>query len=145
VFQRTGKKLPGAGEFSDHTKADKTSCPLVFRQDEKADGEDQNHEGETKDDLSQEMVTELEEEGGVRRHTSLFDLWFAHDSGLIKHVESHGKDWIGPLRSNRQVTYANKEMRWKGASTRKNAKSMRKRTKSGRRHCRCRSEVKFGW
>jgi hypothetical protein len=30
---------------------------------------------------------------------------------LIKHVESDGKDWIGPLQSNRQVTYANKEMR----------------------------------
>ncbi len=25
-------------------------------------------------------------------------------------VESYGKDWIGPLRSNRQVTFANEEM-----------------------------------
>ena len=57
------------------------------------------------------MVTELEEEVGVRRYTYLFDSWFAHDSRLIKHVESDGKDWIGPLQSNRQVTYANKEMR----------------------------------
>jgi SRSO17 transposase len=40
-----------------------------------------------------------------------FDSWFAHDSGLIKHVESYDKDWIGPLRSNRKVTYANQEMR----------------------------------
>jgi hypothetical protein len=30
---------------------------------------------------------------------------------LIKHVESYRKDWIGPLRSDRQVTYADKEMR----------------------------------
>ncbi len=121
VFQRTGKELPGAGEFYDHTEGepvwgqdlvysfytdDKTSYPLVFRQYEKTDDED-----ETKYDLSREMVTELEEEVGVPADTYLFDSWFAHDSGLIKHIESYGKDWIGPLRSNRQVTYANKEMR----------------------------------
>ncbi len=43
--------------------------------------------------------------------TYLFDSWFAHDSGLIAHVESYGKDWVGPLRSNRQVEFANKERR----------------------------------
>jgi Transposase DDE domain. len=43
--------------------------------------------------------------------TYLFDSWFAHDSGLIKHIESHQKDWIGPLRSNRQVTFADEEKR----------------------------------
>jgi len=126
VFQRTGKELPGAGEFYDHTEGEpvwgqdlvysfytdyKTSYPLVFRQYEKADDEDQNNEDETKYDLSREMVTELEEEVGVPADTYLFDSWFAHDSGLIKHVESYDKDWVGPLRSNRQVTYANREMR----------------------------------
>ena len=25
-------------------------------------------------------------------------------------AESHGKDWIGPLRSNRKVTYAGEEI-----------------------------------
>ncbi|ELY58734.1 IS701 family transposase [Natronococcus jeotgali] len=126
VFQRTGKELPGAGEFYDHTEGepvwgqdlvysfytdDKTSYPLVFRQYEKADDEDQDDADETKYDLSREMVTELEEEVGVPADTYLFDSWFAHDSELIKHVESYGKDWIGPLRSNRKVTYANQEMR----------------------------------
>ena len=89
----------------------KTSYPLVFRQDKKADDEDQNDEDETKYDLSREMVTEFKEEVGVPADTYLFDSWFAHNSGLIKYVESDGKDWIGPLRSNRRVTYANKEMR----------------------------------
>jgi hypothetical protein len=126
VFRRIGKELPGAGEFYDHTEGGpvwsqdlvysfytdyKTSYPLVFRQYEKADDEDQNDEDETKYDLPREMVTELEEEGSVPADTYLFDSWFVHDSGLIKHVESYGKDWIGPLRSNRQMTYANKEER----------------------------------
>ncbi len=43
--------------------------------------------------------------------TYLFDLWFAHDSDLIGHVESHGKDWIGPRRSNRQVTFEGEQQR----------------------------------
>ena len=41
----------------------------------------------------------------------LFDSWFAHDSGLPDHIESYNKDWIGPLRSNRKVTYAGEEIR----------------------------------
>jgi hypothetical protein len=80
VFQRTGKELPSAGKFSDHTEPvwgqnlvysfdtdDKTSYPLVFRQDEKAD--DENQDDETNYDLVREMITELEGEVGVRRHT----------------------------------------------------------------------------
>jgi SRSO17 transposase len=62
-------------------------------------------------DLAREIVTELEEEVGVRRHTYLFDSWFAHDSGLPEHIEFYGKDWIGPLRSNRKVTYGGEELR----------------------------------
>ena len=126
VNQRTGEELPGAGEFYDHSEGepvwgqdlvysfytdDKTSYPLVFRQYEKSGDENQEDEDKTKYDLSREMVTELEEEVGVPAETYLFDCWFAHDSRLIKHVESYGKDWVGPLRSNRKVTYANKEMR----------------------------------
>jgi SRSO17 transposase len=80
VFQRTGKELPGAGKFYDHTEGelvwgqdlvysfytdDKTSYPLMFRQYEKADDEDQDDADETKYDLSQEMITELEEEVGI--------------------------------------------------------------------------------
>ncbi|SFP95476.1 hypothetical protein SAMN05216277_11310 [Halolamina pelagica] len=38
--------------------------------------------------------------------TYLFDSWVAHDSGPPDHIEAYGKDWIGPLRSNRKVTYA---------------------------------------
>jgi hypothetical protein len=67
------------------------------------------------------MITELEEVVGVPADTYLLDSWFAHDSELIKHVESYGKDWVGPLRSNRQVTYDKRRcasMRWKSASTR---------------------------
>ena len=47
----------------------------------------------------------------VPANTYLFDSWFAHDSDLIGHLESYDTDWIGPLRSNRQVTYDQEEMR----------------------------------
>ena len=43
--------------------------------------------------------------------TYLMDSWFTHDSNLIEHIESYGKDWVGPLRSNRQVTYGGEEIR----------------------------------
>ena len=126
VLQRTGKELPGAGSFYDHSEGEpvwgqdlvyafyvdhKTSYPLAFRQYEKAEDEDQEDEEATKYELAKEIITELEEEIGVPAATYLFDSWFAHDSGLIKHVESYKKDWIGPLRSNRQVTYDGKEKR----------------------------------
>jgi SRSO17 transposase len=126
VFQRTGKELPGAGSFYDHSEGEpvwgqdlvyafyvdhKTSYPLAFRQYEKAEDEGQEDEEATKYELAKEIITELEEEIGVPATTYLFDSWFAHDSGLIKHVESYKKDWIGPLRSNRQVTFDGEEKR----------------------------------
>ena len=75
-----------------------TAYPLTFR----LYGD--NKDDESKYDLAREVVTELEEEAGVHRYTYLFDPWVAHDSDLIGHLESYYKDWIGPLRSNRQVT-----------------------------------------
>ncbi|OYR60067.1 IS701 family transposase, partial [Halorubrum ezzemoulense] len=66
---------------------------------------------DTKYDLAREIVTELEDEVGVPADTYLFDSWFAHDSGLPELIESSEKDWIGPLRSNRQVTYGGEEIR----------------------------------
>jgi len=42
--------------------------------------------------------------------TYLMDSWFTHDSNLIDHIESYDKDWIGPLRSNRNVTYGGEEI-----------------------------------
>ncbi|MFC6964855.1 transposase [Halocatena marina] len=115
VFQRTGKELLGIGEFYDRTEGkpgwgqnlvysfytdDKTSYPLVFRQYEKADDEDQNDDDETKYDLSREMITELEEEVSVPADTYLLDSWLAHDSNLIKHVESTVKlGWTAAERS----------------------------------------------
>ena len=123
VNQRTGEELPGVGEFYDHSEGepvwgqdlvyafyvdDKTSYPLTVRQYEKVEDED---EDKTKYDLARDIVTELEEEVGVPADVYLMDAWFAHDSGLIEHIESYGKDWMGPLRSNRKVTYANEEMR----------------------------------
>jgi len=126
VLQRTGKQLPGAGSFYDHSEGKpvwgqdlvyafyvdhKTSYPLAFRQYEKAEDEDQEDEEATKYELAKEIITELEEEIGVPAATYLFDSWFAHDSGLINHVESYKKDWVGPLRSNRQVTYDGEEKR----------------------------------
>jgi SRSO17 transposase len=123
VNQKTGEELPGAGRFYDHSEGetvwgqnlvyafyadDKTAYPLTFRQYENRDDED---EDETKYQLAREIITELEEEVGVPADTYLFDSWFAHDSDLIEHVESYNKDWVGPLRSNRKVIYANEEMR----------------------------------
>jgi len=123
VNQKTGEELPGAGRFYDHAEGEtvwgqnlvyafyadeKTAYPLTFRQYENRDDED---EDETKYQLAREIITELEEEVGVPADTYLFDAWFAHDSDLIEHVESYNKDWVGPLRSNRKVIYANEEMR----------------------------------
>ena len=125
MLQRTGKELPGAGSFYDHSEGEpvwgqnlvyafytdhKTSYPLAFRQYEKADDDEEDVEA-TKYELAQEIITELEEEIGVPAATYLFDSWFAHGSELIKHVKSHRKDWIGPLRSNRQVTFDDEEKR----------------------------------
>jgi hypothetical protein len=123
VTQRTGEELPGVGKFYDHSEGepvwgqdlvyafyvdDKTSYPLTVRQYEKVKDKD---EDKTKYDFAQDIVTELETEVGVPADTYLLDAWFAHDSDLIGRIESHGKDWVGPLRSNRKVTYANEEMR----------------------------------
>jgi len=123
VTQRTGEQLPGVGEFYDHSEGepvwgqnlvyafyvdDKTSYPLTVRQYEKSKNE---NEDKTKYDLARDIITELEEEVGVSADTYLIDAWFAHDSGLTGHIESYSKDWVGPLRSNRKVTYANEEMR----------------------------------
>jgi len=70
----------------------KTSYPLAFRQYEKSEDENQENEEATKYEPAKEIITELEKEIGVPAATYLFDSWFAHDSGLIKHVESYKKD-----------------------------------------------------
>jgi hypothetical protein len=66
--------------LSNYYTDNKTSYPLVFRQYEKADDEDQDDANETKYDPSWEMITELEEEVGVRKNTYLFE---NSDSELI--------------------------------------------------------------
>ncbi len=83
----------------------------MFRQYKKDTDDDPADDHQTKYDLSREMVTQLEEEVGVPAETYLFDSGFAHDSDLIEHAESYDKDWVGPLRSNRQLTYDGEEMR----------------------------------
>jgi SRSO17 transposase len=117
INQKAGDEVPGVGHFYDHAEGDtvwgqnivyafyadeKTAYPLAFRLYE---------DGDSKLDLAREIIAELEEEVGVPAGTYLFDSWYAHDSGLIEHIESYEKDWIGPLRSNRQVTYDQEEMR----------------------------------
>ena len=119
VNHKTGKELPGVGKFYDHAEGDtvwgqnlvyafyadkKTAYPLAFRLYD-------NDDDRTKYDLAQEIITELEEEVGVPADTYLMDSWFTHDSNLIEYIESYDKDWIGPLRSNRQVTYGGEEIR----------------------------------
>jgi len=124
ITEKAGDDVPGVGHFYDHAEGDtvwgqdliyafyaddKTAYPLTFRLYEQQDDEEDDHD--TKYDLAREIVTELEEEVGVPADTYLFDSWFAHDSGLPEQIESYGKDWIGPLRSNRKVTYAGEELR----------------------------------
>jgi FOG: Transposase len=123
ITEKAGDEVPGVGHFYDHAEGDtvwgqdliyafyaddKTAYPLTFRLYEKQDEDASNHD--TKYDLAREIVTELEDEVGVPADTYLFDSWFAHDSALVEHIESYGNDWIGPLRSNRQVTYAGEEI-----------------------------------
>ena len=98
---RTGRNPPRSDRFLLNTA-------LSFCLYKKQDEDDQNHD--IKYDLAREIVTELEDEVGVPADTYLFDSWFARDSTLVKHIESYGNDWIGPLRSNRQETYAGEEI-----------------------------------
>jgi len=124
ITDKAGDHVPGVGHFYDHAEGDtvwgqdliyafyadhKTAYPLTFRLYEQQDDDAQDHD--TKYDLAREIVTELEEEVGVPADTYLFDSWFAHDSDLPEHIESYDKDWIGPLRSNRQVTYGGEDIR----------------------------------
>jgi SRSO17 transposase len=124
ITEKAGDEVPGIGRFYDHAEGDtvqgqdivyafyaddKTAYPLTFRLYEQQDEDDEDHD--TKYDLAREIITELEEEVGVPADTYLFDSWFAHSSDLLEYIESYGKDWIGPLRSNRQVTYAGEEIR----------------------------------
>ena len=119
VNHKTGKELPGVGRFYDHAEGEtvwgqnlvyafyadeKTAYPLAFRL---YDDDDDR----TKYDLAREIITELEDEVGVPADTYLMDSWFTHDSNLTEYIESYGKDWVGPLRSNRQVTYGGEEIR----------------------------------
>ena len=119
ISEKAGDEIPGVGRFYDHAEGDtvwgqnivyafyadnKTAYPLTFRLYEDEDNE-------SKYDLARDIVSELEEEIGVPAATYLFDSWFAHDSNLAEYIESYDKDWIGPLRSNRQVTYDQEEMR----------------------------------
>ena len=98
INQKAGDEVPGVGHFYDHAEGDtvwgqnivyafyadeKTAYPLAFRLYEDED---------SKLDLAREIITELEEEVGARRDTYLFDSWYAHDSGLIEHIESYDKD-----------------------------------------------------
>ena len=123
ITEKAGDEIPGVDRFYDHAEGDtvwgqnivyafyaddKTAYPLTFRLYEKQDEDDQDHD--TKYDLARDIVTELEKEVGVPADTYLFDSWFAHDSDLVEHVESYGNDWIGPIRSNRQVTYDQEQM-----------------------------------
>ena len=93
ITEKAGDSVPGVGRFYDHAEGDtvwgqnivyafyadeKTAYPLAFRLYEDED---------SKLDLAREIITELEEEVGARRDTYLFDSWYAHDSGLIKHIE----------------------------------------------------------
>jgi len=118
VDEKTGEELPGVGKFYDHAEGDtvwgqnlvyafyadeKTAYPLAFRLYD--DDDDRS-----KYDLAREMITEIEEEIGVPAGTYLTDAWFTHDSNLLEHIESYNKDWLGPLRSNRNVTYGGEEI-----------------------------------
>ena len=117
VTEKAGDDVPGVDYFYDHAEGDtiwgqnivyafyaddKTAYPLGFRLYE---------DGDSKLDLAKDIIDELETEVGVPADTYLFDSWYAHASSLIEHIESYGKDWIGPLRSNRLVSYGNEEMR----------------------------------
>ena len=117
VTEKAGDDVPGVDYFYDHAEGDtiwgqnivyafyaddKTAYPLGFRLYE---------DGDSKLDLAKNLIDEIESEVGVPADTYLFDSWYAHASSLIEHIESYGKDWIGPLRSNRLVSYGNEEMR----------------------------------
>ena len=116
VTHRTGDQLPNAGWFYDHAENDtvwgqnlvfsqyadeKTTYPLGFRLCEK--------EAESKIDHAKALVDEAHEVG-VPADTYLFDSWYCSQE-LVEHVESHDKDWISVLKSNRHVEYGGEMIR----------------------------------
>lgn len=115
--EKTGEEIPGIGRFYDHADGDyvwgqdlvysfytddKTGYPLAFRLYEK--------DTETKIELAQQIVAELEAEIGVPAETYCFDSWYTA-ADLVASIESRGKDWIGPLKSDRLVEFDGKEHR----------------------------------
>lgn len=109
LTEKTGEEIPAVGTFFAHAEGDyvcgqdlvyafytdeKTGYPLAFRLYEK--------DADTKIELAQAMVTELEAEIGVSAETFLFDSWYTA-ADLIESIEAYDKDWIGPVRSNRLI------------------------------------------
>lgn len=115
--EKTGDEIPNVGRFYDHAEGeyiwgqnlvytfytdDKTGYPLGFRLYEK--------DAETKIELAKELIEEAEEAADVPAETYLFDSWYCARE-LIELVESHGKDWISVLKSDRLVEYAGEDRR----------------------------------
>ena len=87
------------------------SGSVTFRLYEQQSEDDEDHD--TKYDLTREILTELEEEVGVPADTSSSTRGFGPQlcSDLLRNIESYGKDWVGPLRSNRRATCAGDQIR----------------------------------
>jgi SRSO17 transposase len=67
-------------------------------------------DAETKIELAKQLIEEAENAAEVPAETYLFDSWYCAQE-LIETVESHGKDWISALKSDRLVEYAGEQRR----------------------------------
>lgn len=115
--EKTGEDIPNVGRFYDHTDGDylwgqnlvytiytdhKTGYPVGFRLYEK--------DAETKIEVAKELVREAEADTACPARTYLFVSWYCAQE-LIEEIESHGKDWISVLKSDRKVEFANQTWR----------------------------------
>jgi len=110
--EKTGNETPNVGRFYDHAEGDyiwgqnlvysyytddKTGYPVRFRLYEK--------DAETKIELATQLIEAAETRADVPAETYLFDSWYCA-SDLVEAVESHGKDCVSTLKSDRQVEFA---------------------------------------
>jgi hypothetical protein len=83
--------------------------PIDFRQYyKKGSQEAEEHGFRTKIVLACELVDDAIEKG-CPAHTFVFDRWYLCKT-LTDHIKSHGRNWIGAVKSNRVIHYKGKQM-----------------------------------
>ena len=117
LIEKTGKKIVGVGKLFDHCTGRYVTAqqlvtshyvdsekhyPLHFLQYFPRESRDVNQYGfQSKIDLACQLVDDAIQRG-VPARVFLFDSWYLC-SQLTSHIEGHGREWIGAVKSNRKI------------------------------------------